>query len=367
MQSPSLNVENSTTAPLVSAFIGPDDPRWAHFLDNSPHDFYHLPSYARMVSKYEGGTPVAFYAEAGESSFLLPLLIRPLPESLGAPQNWSDASSPYGYPGPLFHNADDPEIARLLVRAVQTEAVKSNVVSIFIRLHPLLTNNPQIFAEIGDTVRQGETVYVDLSKSEEEIWRDIRRDHREHIRKLQRLGFTVEFDNWEKLDGFIAAYRATMDRVSAGNFYRFPESYFHDLRESLGDDLHLCTVHAPDGEVGSGALFTLENGISQGHLAATLDKYLQLGPSKLMTYSQLIWLKSAGANRFHLGGGVASRADSLLYFKAGFSKLRSSFWTCSAIIDKNRYAQLISAAKDQFDPNQGFFPAYREAPVATAP
>ena len=353
-------VHTAQSSEVLSTFIGPEDPQWTRFLEGVRHDVYHLPSYVDLSSKYEGGTPVAFYAEIKDSALLLPLLVSPIPEHLGVSKGWTDAASPYGYPGPLLRNADDPETAGVLFSAFRKYAFENDIISVFVRLHPLLNDTPEMFSELGEVVRHGETVYVDLCKSPEEVWRDTRHDHREHIRKLQKLGFTVEFDSWDRIDGFIAAYRATMQRVTAEDFYRFPESYFHELREALGARLHLCTVQAPDGEVASGALFTLQGGISQGHLAATLDKYLQLGPSKLMAYSQIIWLKSAGASVFHLGGGVSSRTDGLFNFKAGFSKLRSSFRTCSAIIDHDKYKQLVEAGTGKVGQRQGFFfPSYR--------
>lgn len=352
-------VHTAESSEVLSTFIGPEDPQWTRFLESTRHDVYHLPSYVSLSSKYEGGTPVAFYAEIKNSALLVPLLVSPIPEYLDISEVWCDAASPYGYPGPLLRNSNDYETARVLLSAFRKYALDNNLISVFVRLHPLLNDTPEIFGELGEVVRHGETVYVDLHKSPEEIWHDTRHDHREHIRKLQKLGFTVEFDAWSRLDGFIAAYTATMQRVTAENFYRFPESYFHELREALGTRLHLCTVQAPDGEVASGALFTLQDGISQGHLAATLSKYLQLGPSKLMAYSQIIWLKSAGASVFHLGGGVSSRTDGLFTFKAGFSKLRSSFSTCSAIINPDKYRQLVEAASGKVGQRQGFFPGYR--------
>jgi hypothetical protein len=341
-------------------FIGPADPVWTRFLSGTRHDFYHLPCYVRMSSKYERATPVAFYGEVGQSSFLLPLLIRPIPEDLGFPKTWCDATSPYGYPGPLIRPVDDPETICALLKAFRTCALEHDIISVFVRLHPLLNDTPQMFSELGEIVRHGETVYVDLRKPLDEIWRDLRHDHRKHIRRLQRLGFTVNFDSWDNMHDFIAIYHATMERISARDFYRFPESYFHELRQALGGALHLCTVHAPNDEIAAGGLFTLVNGIAQDHLTGTQEKYLSLAPSKLMTYSKAIWLKSAGGSVFHLGGGVATRADSLFYFKAGFSKLRSAFSTCSAIIDEDKYTRLVNAATAKIGQREGyFFPAYR--------
>jgi hypothetical protein len=132
----------------------------------------------------------AFYAEVHQNALLLPLLIRPIPEHFGFSKGWTDAASPYGYPGPLIRRRHDSDTVALLVRAFRRYPFENNVVSAFVRLHPLLNDTPERLTELGDIVRHGETVYLDLSKPLDEVWRDIRHGHREGIRKLRRLGFT---------------------------------------------------------------------------------------------------------------------------------------------------------------------------------
>jgi hypothetical protein len=45
---------------------------------------------------------------------------------------------------------------------------------------------------------------------------------------------------------FIDVYHATMERVAASDFYRFPESYFHESREALGNTL----IYAASARIG---------------------------------------------------------------------------------------------------------------------
>src|SRR5262252_2999577 len=86
---------------MITDFLSPADPRWRRFLDRARHDVYHLPEYLRVAGNYERGEAVAFYAEDGDQALLMPLLLRELPADLGAPRSWRDATSPYGYPGPI--------------------------------------------------------------------------------------------------------------------------------------------------------------------------------------------------------------------------------------------------------------------------
>jgi hypothetical protein len=57
---------------------------------------YHLPEYVVMDAPLSGGAPAAVrYDELGRV-LLLPLGVRPIPDS-----GMRDAASPYGYPGPV--------------------------------------------------------------------------------------------------------------------------------------------------------------------------------------------------------------------------------------------------------------------------
>ena len=67
------------------------DPAWDDALARVPHDVYHLPGYARVEAEVQDALPVAFVHAANERTFLLPLLLRPVPGSTGL-----EALSPYG-------------------------------------------------------------------------------------------------------------------------------------------------------------------------------------------------------------------------------------------------------------------------------
>jgi hypothetical protein len=348
---------------MIAEFIDPNDPRWEAALARSRHDFFHLPDYLSLCSKHEGGGPVAFYAEDGGTVFLAPLLLKSLPPELGAPAAWCDASSPYGYPCPILTPGANVGALRRFLPAFREAAAGRGIVTAFLRLHPLIDLPGGPWQEFGTLVHHGQTVYIDLSLPPEGIWAQIRRDHRKDINRLRRRGFQVTFDDWSMFDEFMRNYRATMRRVSASGFYFFSNAYFHELRAALGSRLHLCLALSPSGEAAAGGLFTVMNGISQGFLAGTADRYLPMSPSTLVIHSELGWAKNAGSALYHLGGGVGACADSLFRFKAGFSKLRADFCTYRMVVDAAKYEYLVrSAQADGLDTEDasGFFPRYRQ-------
>ncbi|MGA9380774.1 MAG: hypothetical protein WBV73_18575 [Phormidium sp.] len=348
---------------MSSEFILPFDPKWKRFLELTWHDFYHLPEYVSLSAKYEQSQPTAFYGEADEAAFLVPLLTRKIPKSLKAPDNWYDAITPYGYPTPLSIPPDDKWSLEIFLKSFREIGAASGMISAFLRLHPLLPLDFDVLAKFGTVVKHGQTVYIDLSTSLEEMWSKTNKSHRKDINKLTRLGFQAIIDDWRFFDKFTAIYRANMQRVSASEFYFFDDSYFVGLRSILGDRLHLCTILSPEGEVASSLLFTAINGIIQNHLSGTLDKYLSFAPSKLEINVVRRWAKENGNQFYHLGGGVGCRTDSLFKFKSGFSDLRSDFYTYRMIIDPDKYTKLIQAWEDKYgdrnDCDNDFFPLYR--------
>jgi len=343
-------------------FIRPDDPRWARFLERVRHDVYQLPEYTTASARYEGGEPVAFYAEDGPHALLMPLLLRDLPADLHAAVGERDATSAYGYSGPVA-TPDIPPATLCETFALFRELARQrSLLTAFIRLHPLRSPPIDMLRELGTVVRHGQIVYVDLGKRVDEWWAETRSDHRRNLVRLRRLGYSVEMDDWNAYPDFRTIYRTTMQRVSANAFYYFSDEYFDNLRAQLGERLHICVVRSPTGEAAASGLFMLTDGIAEYHLGGTAEAHFHVAPSKLMLDHARHWAKERGASVFNLGGGFGGNAGSLQHFKAGFSKSQADFHTIRVIMDERRYEQLTTARASLLrgdGVSDGFFPAYR--------
>jgi hypothetical protein len=340
---------------VKAELLEPDAPRWRETVASLPHDVYHLPSYVRLAALHDGGEPRAAYVEDGAARLLLPLLVR------RAGRGLLDGTSPYGYPGPLV--SGPAGFARQAWDAVAERLRAEGLVSLFVRLHPLLNAEPPEGA--GLVVEHGETVSVDLTLPASELWRQTSSGHRNEVNRALRAGHRACFDDgWEHLATFCRLYRATMKRRGASAYYLFPDSYFERLREALGDRLRLAVVDV-HGTIAAAALFTETAGIVQYHLSGSDETLGRDGAVKLLLQFVREWAKARGNVRLHLGGGVGGRADSLFQFKAGFSHSRHSFRTLRVVLDSAAYAELVRARGPVLDPGRldGFFPLYR-APVA---
>lgn len=349
---------------LVTRYLATDDPAWMSTLDRLPHDVYHLPAYLQFAARRETpGEPLAFVAQEGESVLFVPLIVRPVPAGLtGDGPPLYDATGPHGYPGALVRADHDDSFAGRAVAAFVDSLRERDVVSAFIRMHPLLPPPLDVLTAAGSLVGHADSVSIDLDLSPEELRQQTRQNHRRDIKRATRDGYTVRIDDrWEAFDAFVDVYQQSMERLDAAEFWRLSSDYFRDLHETLPDDIKLCVAEI-GGEVAAAALLTEVDGIVEYYLAGTASRHFAASPSKLIVDFAARWAKERGNHTLHLAGSV-SQGDPLNHFKTGFSPRLHPVWTWRVITDPARYERLAarqaSSAGLEADPPEGFFPAYR--------
>ena len=354
-------------------FIGPDSELWSRFLADTPHDFYHLPKYValsardRLSAPNADGQPLAFHAEDDEGHrCLITLIVRPLPDSVESPRPLFDAVTPYGYAAPLVINQGNVPVEPFLdlaLNAMREGLRERSIVSVFARSHPTISFPHGPLQKAGFLVQHGQTICMDLTLPAEELWHQTRAGHRSEINRARKKGFTGEMQSdWKEIDEFYRAYIETMRRVNADENYYFSREYFDELKQAIGDALHLYVCYH-EGKVACAALFSEVCGIVQYHLSGTTEEYHSQYPNKVMLDSVRTWAKERGNTVMHLGGGYGGSEDSLFQFKAGFSHVRAPFYTWRMITDSEVYDQLCRqwearTGKSASKPD-GYFPAYR--------
>lgn len=351
------------------AHLGIDDPEWRGALGRLRHDVYHLPEYVRLDSEWNQAQPRAFLASTGDEELFIPYLLRRcdslFPEGMVGDKIY-DVVSPYGYPGLLLSDAGraSPDFARQAMQRLSETLREMGVCSAFFRMHPLLSHGvPELFPE-GFFTAGGETVAMDLTLDEGEMWRGIREGHQWTIKKCKKLGFVPrKVSLIEYIECVTEIYWETMDRVQAKDSYYFGRDYFARLGEMAGQ-VH-CWMVESEGQPAAACIFFECGGIVQAHLGGTKSQFLDKSPFHLLLYSAAGWARARGNRYLHLGGGVGGSNDRLLQFKRGFSQLRFPFWTLRLITDEWKYRELTTrraqAAEmpvEEFS-RLDFFPAYR--------
>jgi hypothetical protein len=342
------------------------DDAWLRTIEQcAPYDFYHLPQYHALAEEAgEGSARLLVFAE-GKHVIALPLLLRRLDEVAESGAGWMDATSVYGYPGPVTSAEPIPDAVVADFQAALLEQLRAwRVVTVFSRLNPFLPQR-QLLAGLGD-FQVSETVSIDLTLPIAVQRSQYRKSFREAISKQRRLGLTVLRDlDAAHLDAFIRIYHETMHRVEAAERYFFPASYFAALKEALGSrvELFMCVQN---GTPICGGLFVACHGMLQYHLGGTLNDALQLAPMKLLVDEARLWGAAQGLRVLHLGGGTtAAPDDPLLFFKRGFSDRLHEFAVWRWVVAPEQNA-LLRQEKARWFAGQGlrlalpnYFPAYR--------
>lgn len=344
---------------------------WLRTLTKVTHDFYHLPEYVNIEALRMGGVARAALIQDGEFFLFVPFVILGLRIGslpLKGLEHTKDAVSPYGYPAPLFlapeHPDEREEFLRAALKRLKIEMCARNIVSAFIRFHPLLQAPCAAFESEGSVVYHGETVWIDLKQSEAELWSQIRPTYRNLIRRMEKAGLKAKIDSdWQKLPAFQTLYEQTMDSVNADGHYYFGADYFRRLAETLEGHISLCVVEN-GSEIAAAGLFSECCGIVQYHLSGSSPFVKWKDATKQMLHFMTISAKVRSNTQFHLGGGFGSQSDSLFFFKSGFSKLRASYHTYRAIFIPDVYQAAQDAwrqlSKETPDAITEFFPSYRK-------
>jgi dTDP-4-amino-4,6-dideoxygalactose transaminase len=327
------------------------------------YDFHHLPQYHRVEERRLNAIAHLFTYCEGDYLIALPLLLRSAGEVL---PGWNDATSVYGYGGPVASHERIPEpVVRNFHAAVRAALVERRVTAAFSRLHPLIAQR-DLLSGLGECRTSGQTVSIDLTMSLAEQRAQYRRSNKSLINRQRREAvLTCVYDQEKRyLSEFVSIYEETMRRVNAAHIYFFAKDYFSELARELGSMLHLF-VAIIGGQAAAAGLITVCDGTVQYHLGGTRSEFLKLSPMTLIFDTVRLWASEIGARAFHLGGGVGAKEDSLFHYKIGFSDRRHNFGTWRWVVVPEIYQELCErqARRNELQglepASADYFPAYR--------
>ena len=334
-----------------------DKKNWRAQLDlvvNS--DFYHTYDY-HMLSKNDDEEPVLLKYASGGTSILLPLLIRSIEGS-----SYKDATSVYGYAGPLVISLDDSFNNLEFKNELDAFLTRNKVISIFSRLHPYIDHQESILDGLGSISVLGNVVNIDLTDTIENQRAKFNRRLKTYLNKARRSCTVIKGNIDEHLDDFIRLYHENMKRVDADESYFFSKEYYRGVLDSeeYKSELSLCIFNETQEVIGA-SMFMKKGNIVQYHLSGLSKDHFELNPIKLIIDEMRIKSTEEGYKYFNLGGGLGSREDSLFRFKSGFSKDFRAFKTWKYIVDKEAYrARTYDVLGKDFDFSTiDYFPAYR--------
>ncbi len=349
-----LKIENKKTNIKGALEIITSENDWKNYLKKvGNYDFYHTYNY-HMTSKAENKTPLLLKYEENDVLIAIPLLVRKIPNT-----KYVDATSVYGYAGPISKGITATFDPSNFNRALMEYFSKNNYVSVFSRLNPFIENQCALLSNLGIIQNQGKIVNIDLNLSLEDQRSSFRNRLKTHINKSRRLCTVRKAETIADIKSYIDIYHENMDRVKAKKLYYFDEAYFENLLKSTNyKSTILLAIEKETGQIIAGSMFFITNGIVQYHLSGTKNGFLHLTPTKLLIDEMRIIATNNGCKFFNLGGGLGGRDDDSLFdFKSSFSKDFKEFKLWKYIVKQDVYDDLV--AKKGVPEDSDFFPLYR--------
>ncbi len=325
-------------------------------------DIYFEKKYGEVTEIIEQGIVEQFkYSDInGEISHMF--IKREISEKINN-QIYYDLITPYGYGGPIItkhqKETDVTDLVKAFNNSFKEYCLKNNVVSEFIRFHPVIGNHKH-FNEIYELKHIRNTLGTNLKDYENPFQKEFSKSTRKRVNRIIRDGLEYEIvKSPTDLDDFKKIYYSTMDRNEASDFYYFNDEYFDSLLENLGDNIVICRVLYEGKNIAMGLYFIYEN-YMHAHLSGTLSDYIRLSPAYLIRYAFTQWGKENGYHLIHHGGGTTNSKDDGLYkFKKRFSNnTEFNFYVGSKIWNNEVYQKLVAikGIKEESD----FFPLYRK-------
>ncbi len=317
------------------------------------YDFYHTYDYHNL-SKLEGETPLLIEYKEENKVIYLPLIKREIPGT-----DYFDATSVYGYAGPLQKSIDKHFNNINFLKALNSFFEEEKIVSVFSRLNPFIDHQETILKNAGTIEALSYIVNIDLTKDIDEQRTIFSKTTKRYINKCRKtFNFKIS-DKEEDILMFIDLYYENMDRVNAEKKYYFSKQYFLDFinSEDFETDV-LLAIDKENEEIISAAMMVKTNNIIQYHISGTRNDYLNISPIRLLIDEMRLKGTKEGYKYFNLGGGLGNQEDELFRFKASFSKDFKPFKTWKHIANENVYKELIKK-NEVGDLESNFFPLYR--------
>ena len=228
--------------------------------------------------------------------------------------------------GPLI-DWKDSNVTREAFKKIRKIAERENCV--FVRVRPQLSasaENLKILENLG--LRKSpmhlaaeHTVMIDLTKSEDELLANMRRQTRYEVRRAEKLGIKVVKGNSEEIFREFRTVQAKTARRQ--NFIPPNLKTLLAEREAFGEDIEIYVAETSEGEKIAYGMIIKNGQEGDYYEAASTDLNRKLPGAYALLWQAMKDLKNAGYSRFNLWGIAPAGQPNHRYagvttFKTGF-------------------------------------------------
>lgn len=340
--------------------------KWNRIIKSfSNWDVYYLHEYAMSLMKHGDGEPLLFYYEDVNCRFCYVTLVNDISKMKSfendlLTRKYFDLTTPYGYGGPIIEGDFNTKSKNKFIIELYNYCVQNNIISQFIRFHPLL-NNQRYMKDLCEIVEIKKTIAID-TMSYEIINSNMISKSRNMIRKAKKQGVSIKYDTGEQFMEFIRIYELTMKENQASSYYFFEQSYYDYLINEMSENTIYFYAYVK-GRIVSAAIFFYNDKYMHYHLSGVQKEYRHMASMNLLLSEAAFWATERGIELLHLGGGVGDM-DSLYKFKKQFNRNDDlSFYIGRNIFNLEAYNELLDIRErndENFDRNNSCLIQYRK-------
>lgn len=192
---------------------------------------------------------------------------------------------------------------------------------------PITAYDPEERYATNKRIKFKETLLIDLSQTEDEIWKNhIHSKRRNMIRKAMKFGITVKtFNTMEGFDDFWPILLAHEKRLHNAHV---DEAYFRRiLRTYLPENKARIFMAYEKGVPISGILLIGNAHMMHYWKGASVGSAPNLGQGELLQWEAIKWAKNNGSAFYDLCVVDKEKLPNLYEFKTGFSKDITRFYS----------------------------------------
>ncbi|MDC9722568.1 MAG: peptidoglycan bridge formation glycyltransferase FemA/FemB family protein [Urechidicola sp.] len=316
-------------------------------------DFYHTYDYHHIGLKaYQ--TPTLLKYSQDDFTIALPLLIQKIEGT-----SYYDATSVYGYAGPISTNLPNDFDNTEFIKRLKLYFENHHIIAVFSRLNPYINNQKSILNNYGNLTQQGSVVNIDITLNADIQRQNYQSRLKTHVNKSRRNCDIKKATSKDDVQEFIAIYYENMKRVNAEDSYFFDKNYFLEILNSTDFESEiLLAIDKQTKQIIAGSMFITTNNIVQYHLSGCKNDFLHLMPIKLLIDEMRLIATQRKLHFLNLGGGLGSNnSDTLFRFKSSFSKDFKDFYLWKLIVNKTVYEGLVQ--NNNVKEDVSYFPKYR--------
>lgn len=201
------------------------------------------------------------------------------------------------------------------------------------------------------------TQIIDLRKPEEELWQELRRNHRRNI--LKGKEFKINFFNSENLteEIFISYKKAHIK--AAGRQVR-PDKTYELMREWIKLGMAFLAVVEADGKQIGFEYYSVYKNNVYGFSAANDPEHGHLPVRHFLEWKAILWMKHQGFNFYEIGlqqyGNLfydfpSEKQINISHFKKGFGGLIAPIFMGEKYYDKKYQQEIWQSRLNKFNKN----------------